>query len=85
MIIADTPEKIDLYRMHVLHKMLKLEMLGIKMNKGGQPTAYSAIKKQYNLKGSRQKVYDTFKEVIEQHKLLYEDMEAIQQQQQGEA
>ena len=74
-----------LCRMLVLHKMLKLEMLGIKMNKGGQPTAYSAIKKQYNLKGSRQKVYDTFKEVIEQHKLLYEDMEAIQQQQQGEA
>ena len=74
-----------LYRMHVLHKMLKLEMLGVKMNKGGQPTAYSAIKKQYNLKGSRQKVYDTFKEVIEQHKLLYEDMEAIKQQQQGEA
>ena len=58
-------------------------MLGIKMNKGGQPTAYSAIKKQYNLKGSRQKVYDTFKEVIEQHKLLYEDMETIKQQ--GEA
>jgi len=84
MIIADTPQKIDLYRMHVLHKMLKLEMLGVKMNKGGQPTAYSAIKKRYNLKGSRQKVYDTFKEVIEQHKILYEDMETIKQQQ-GEA
>ena len=83
MIIADTPQKIDLYRMHVLHKMLKLEMLGLKMNKGGQPTAYSAIKKRYNLKGSRQKVYDAFKEVIEQHKLLYEDMEEIQQN--GEA
>ena len=65
MIIADTPEKIDLYRMHVLHKMLKLEMLGIKMNKGGQPTAYSVIKKEYNLKGSRQKVYDTFKQIVQ--------------------
>ena len=64
-IIADTPNKIELYRMHVLHKMLKLEMLGIKMNKGGQPTAYSAIKREYNLKGSRQKVWDTFKEIIE--------------------
>ena len=63
--VIDTPEKIDLYRMHVLHKMLKLEMLGIKMNKGGQPTAYSAIKKEYNLKGSRQKVWDIFKEMIE--------------------
>ena len=64
MIIADTPEKIELYRMHVLHKMLKLEMLGVKMNKGGQPTAYSAIKKEYNLKGDRQKVYDTMSEII---------------------
>ena len=74
MIIADTPEKIDLYRMHVLHKMLKLEMLGIKMNKGGQPTAYSAIKKEYNLKGNRQKVYDIMTEIIN-----------TIQQQQGEA
>tara|TARA_Y100000310_G_scaffold171474_1_gene171662 strand:- start:232 stop:459 length:228 start_codon:yes stop_codon:yes gene_type:complete len=65
MIIADTPQKIELYRMHVLEKMLKLEIRGIKMNKGGQPTAYSAIKREYNLKGSRQKVWDTFKEIIE--------------------
>ena len=63
MIIADTPEKIELYRMHVLHKMLKLELLGIKF-KRGMPTAYSAIKKEYNLKGSRQKVYDAFTEII---------------------
>ena len=65
MIIADTPQKIDLYRMNVLEKMLKLEMLGIKMNKGGQPTAYSVIKKEYNLKVSRQKVYDTFKQIVQ--------------------
>ena len=69
MTIADTPEQIELYRMHVLHKMLKLEMLGVKMNKGGQPTAYSAIKKEYNLKGSRQKVYDTFTEIIKTIKI----------------
>ena len=72
--VIDEPEKIDLYRMHVLHKMLKLEMLGIKMNKGRQPTAYSAIKKEYNLKGNRQKVYDIMTEIIK-----------TIQQQQGEA
>ena len=49
-------------------------MFGVKMNKGGQPTAYSAIKKEYNLKGNRQKVYDAFKLMIETTK-----------QQQGEA
>ena len=63
--IADTPEKIELYRMHVLHKMLKLEIVGVKMNKGGQPTAYSVIKREYNLKGSRQKVLDIFNDIIE--------------------
>jgi len=65
MIIADTPQKIELYRMHVLEKMLKLEILGVKMTKYGQQTAYSAIKKEYNLKGSKQRVWDTFKELIE--------------------
>ena len=64
MMIADTPQKIELYRMHVLHKMLKLEILGVKMTKYGQQTAYSAIKKEYNLKGNRQKVYDTMTEII---------------------
>ena len=65
MIIADTPQKIELYRMHVLEKMLKLEILGIKMTRHNQPTAYSVIKKEYNLKGGRQKVLDTFNEIIE--------------------
>ena len=64
MVIADTPQKIELYRMHVLHKMLKLELVGIKMNRGGQPTAYSVIKREFNLKGDRQKVYDTMTEII---------------------
>ena len=75
MMIADTPEKIELYRMHVLEKMLRLEILGLKMTKYGQPTAYSAIKKEYNLRGSKQKVWDTFKEMIE----------VTKQQQKGEA
>ena len=61
--IADTPEKIKLYEMLVLRSALKLEMLGLKMSKG--KTAYSAIKHLFNLKGSRQKVYDTFKQIIE--------------------
>ena len=77
--IIDKPEQIELYRMCVLEKMLKLEILGIKMNKSGQPTAYSAIKKQFNLKGKRQKVWDDFKIMIEQHKILYKDMELIKQ------
>ena len=61
--IIDRPEQIELYRMLVLEKMLRLEILGLKMGRG--KTAYSAIKKEYSLKGSRQKVCDIFKQMIE--------------------
>ena len=71
--IIDQPEQIELYRMLVLEKMLRLEILGLKMGRG--KTAYSAIKKEYNLKGSKQKVWDTFKLMIE----------TIKQEQKGEA
>ena len=70
--IIDKPEQIALYQMLVLRSALKLEILGLKMSRGR--TAYSAIKKEYNLKGSRQKVYDTMTEIIDTIK-----------QQQGEA
>ena len=43
--------------------ILKLEMLGLKMSRGR--TAYSSIKQMFNLNGSRQKVLDTFNEIIE--------------------
>ena len=64
MIIADTPQKIELYQMLVLRSALKLEIMGLKMSKGR--TAYSSIKHLFNLKGNRQKVLDTFNEIIEQ-------------------
>ena len=63
MIIADTPQKIDLYQMLVLRKALELEIEGIRMSRGR--TAYSAIKHLFNIKGNRQKVLDTFNEIIE--------------------
>ena len=72
MMIADTPEKIDLYRMLVLRSLLKLEIKGIKMSKGR--TAYATIKKEYNIRGSRKRVLDFISDVIN-----------TIQQQQGEA
>ena len=70
--IIDQPEQIELYRMIVLEKMLRLEILGLKISRG--KTAYSAIKEEYNLKGSKQRVWDTFKLMIE----------TIKQEQKGE-
>ena len=62
--IIDKPEQIDLYQMLVLRSALKLEMLGLTISRG--KTAYSSIKQMFNLKGNRQKVLDTFNEIIKQ-------------------
>ena len=62
--IIDRPEQIQLYLMLVLRSALKLEMVGIKMSKGR--TAYSAIKQLFSIKGNRQKVLDTFNEIIKE-------------------
>lgn len=53
-IITD-PDHIALFRKVTLHKMLGLEMKGIKRR--GR-SAYSIIKSEFNYRGSRQKVFD---------------------------
>ena len=50
------------YRMCVLLNALKLEVLGMKVTRGS--TAYAVIKKEYGLRGSKQKVFDQFKAMI---------------------
>ena len=57
----DKPEEIAEFRLHTLHKMLKLEILG--MNRRGQ-SAYSIIKQETGLRGSKQKVYDQLGEQL---------------------
>ena len=52
-----TGNNIDLFRMSVLEKALKLELLGMK---GRGRSAYSVIKSEFGLKGNRQSVYDQF-------------------------
>ena len=52
-----TGDNIDLFRMSVLEKALRLELLGMKSR--GR-SAYSIIKSEFGLKGNRQSVYDQF-------------------------
>ena len=66
-VILDTPEKITQGRLHILHKMLKLEILG--MTRRGQ-SAYAIIKQETGLKGSKQKVYDELSEYFQLQKEL---------------
>ena len=61
-IIADTPEKIELYRMLVLRSLLKLEIKGIKLSKGR--TAYATIKTEYNIGGNRMRVLEFISDMI---------------------
>ena len=60
--IITQPEQIKEFRARVLLKGLKLETLGMK--RGGQ-SCYSIIKQEFGLKGSKQKVYDQLKEMLD--------------------
>lgn len=62
--VLDTPEQIAQFRLNALHKMLKLEILG--MTRRGQ-SAYAIIKSETGLKGSKQKVYDQLTEILKQN------------------
>ena len=63
MAIITGKENIDRYRLIVLKHGLKLELLGMQKRR---PSCYSVIKEEFNLKGSKQKVYDMFCELIKQ-------------------
>jgi hypothetical protein len=56
-----TGEAINQYRAKVLLSALKLECLGMKRN---GPSAYSLIKKEFNLKGNKQSVYNQFESIL---------------------
>jgi hypothetical protein len=58
-----TPTQIEAFRFKTLLRGLKLELAGMKMSRGR--SCYSIIKEEFNLKGSKQKVYDQFKQLTE--------------------
>ncbi len=63
--IFDTKEKIDLFRFLSLRSALKLECLGMK--RGGQ-SAYSIVKAEYGLKGSKKCVLEQMEQIINEVK-----------------
>lgn len=58
-----TPTQIEAFRFKTLLRGLKLELVGMKMSRGR--SCYSIVKEEFRLKGSKQKVYDQFKQLIE--------------------
>lgn len=65
MIVLDTKQQIDLFHFTVLVSALKLETLGLKRR--GQ-SAYSVLKNNYGLKGSRESVLKQAQEMLRQAK-----------------
>jgi hypothetical protein len=66
MIVADTPEKINAFRLLALKGALKLETLGMK----GKVNAYKTIKNEFGLKGDKKKVYDLFVQHLKDEGIL---------------
>lgn len=62
--VLDNPAQIEMFRYKTLLKGLRLEMVGMQMSRG--QSCYSIIKQEFGLKGSKQKVYDQFKSMLEQ-------------------
>ena len=63
--VIDTPKGIAMYRMLSLKSALKLETLGMKNSRG---SVCAMIKREYNLKGNKQSVYDQFVKLVEEVK-----------------
>lgn len=68
MIIADTPEKINAFRLLALKGALKLETLGMK-SRGY--SAYKVIKEEFGFKGNKQKVYDLYVQHLKDLGILF--------------
>ena len=63
MTVLDTPNQIEAFRQRTLLRGLQGEIMGLKLCRGR--SCCSIIKEEFGLKGSKQKVYDQFKQLLE--------------------
>ena len=59
--ILTTPEQIKQFQLLTMYQSLKLECLGLKHSQG---SVYALVKKQFNLKGTKQSVLKQFGQLI---------------------
>ena len=60
--ILDTPNQIEQFRLHVLFRGLKLELMGMKMSRGA--SCYKTLKNM-GFTGTKQQVYNSLAEVLD--------------------
>jgi hypothetical protein len=59
--VIDNPEAIQQFRMHVLFRGLKLELMGMRMSRGA--SCYKTLKSM-GFKGTKQQVYTSLAEML---------------------
>jgi len=59
-----TGDGISLYRLLALRSALSMEMKGLRMSR--RFSAYATIKREFGLKGSREKVYQQFSQLVDE-------------------
>ena len=64
----DTPDQIQAFHLLSLKAALKLETKGMKMSR--HRSAYSVVKQITGLKGSKQKVYNAYVELLKEKGIL---------------
>ena len=67
--ILNTPTQIDAFRLLTLRGALRLEVMGMKRH--GR-SAYAIVKEEFDLKGSKQKVFDQFTEILQENDIMKE-------------
>ncbi len=70
LIVLDTPEDINMFRMLSLKGALGLEVKGMKRR--GR-SVYSIVKEEFGLKGNKQRVLEQFTAIVEQMKGQHEE------------
>lgn len=63
-VVLDTPEQIQMYRLLALRAALKLECMGLR----GRLNAYATIRREFGFRGNREQVYTQFCEYVEKEK-----------------
>ena len=67
--MLNTPNQIDAFRLLTLRGALRLEVMGMKRH--GR-SVYSIVKEEFDLKGNKQKVFDQFTKILQEHNIMKE-------------
>lgn len=71
MLIADTPDKIEAFRLLALRGALKLEILGMRRN--GRSAA-TIVKQEFGLKGNNKSVLKQYEAILRERGILSADV-----------